>query len=136
MPNQPPVDPLDPFARRPEPDPAAIKGTTVQVRTADGVLLAGVPIRRDTVLVEAGGLTGEVTVIIDGQVVLATAAHEITKGSGSWHPLTALELPENTLPMVGHHVPPGMAGLAPENPDHHGVQTPFWCLIFPRMQGC
>ncbi|MDO5753319.1 hypothetical protein [Arthrobacter sp.] len=128
--------PLDSTPRS-EAGPDAPKDTSVQVRTAEGVLLVGVPIRRDTVLVEAGGLSGEITVTINGQDITAIDMHETPRSRDSWHPLTALELPENSLPMVGEHVPEGMAELIPGRSDRPDARVvPFWCLVFPRMRGC
>lgn len=120
--------PLPDSKPRPEPDGA------VPVRTAEGILLAGWPIRRDTVLVHAGGLSGPVTVTIDGREVQATATHESTRGIDSWQPLTALELPENSLEIRGERFPPDMADEEPRF--GHGARRAFWCIVFPRMRGC
>ena len=109
-----------------------------RVTLSNGVDLVGWAIRADTVVVQAAGLTGAVTVTIDGENIEVVEVLESQGVDGLSMPLTALELPEGSLPMTGETIP---AHLAPaehsgDGSSTMGARTYFWCLVFPRMRGC
>lgn len=110
-----------------------------RVTLSNGMHLVGWAIRADTVVVQASGLTGPITVTIDGQGLEVTEVIESQGVEGLSLPLTALELPEGSLEMHGETIPPHMAPPAPSNDGETttmGARTYFWCLVFPRMRGC
>ena len=109
-----------------------------QVTLNNGIDLVGWGVRADTVVVQASGLTGPITVTIDGQDVEVSEVIESNGVEGLSMPITALELPEGSLPMAGESIPPQMAPPepSPDEPQTMGARTFFWCLVFPRMRGC
>lgn len=110
----------------------------VAVRTENDVLLVGWGVRQDTVVVQAGGLQGPLTVTIGDQEIQATEIFEANQDIDSWQPLTALELPEGSLNLAGDLYPPHMLPEipSPDDPQTMGARVAFWCLVFPRMRGC
>lgn len=109
-----------------------------RVTLNNGIDLVGWGIRADTVVVQASGLTGPITVTIDGEDIDVTEVFESQGAEGLSMPITALELPEGSLPMAGESIPPQMAPPepSPDEPQTMGARTFFWCLVFPRMRGC
>lgn len=110
----------------------------IKVQTDDDLVLVGWAVRQDTVVVQAGGLTGPLTVTIGDREIEATEVFESEPALGSWQPLTALQLPEGSLNVAGEVFPPHMLsnGPAPDDPQTMGARVAFWCLVFPRMRGC
>lgn len=109
-----------------------------RVTLDNDMTLVGWAIRADTVVVQASGITGPVSVTIDDQQVEVTEIFASNGVEGLSMPLSALELPEGSLPMAGEVLP---AHLAPTQVDDGAsttmsARTFVWCLIFPRMRGC
>lgn len=109
-----------------------------RVTLDNGMTLVGWAIRADTVVVQASGITGPVSVTIDDQQVEVTEIFASNGVEGLSMPLSALELPQGSLPLAGEVLP---AHLAPTQVDDgtsttSSARTFVWCLIFPRMRGC
>lgn len=119
-------------------EPSPRLAEAVAVRTQNNVVLVGWAVRRDTVVVQAGGLTGPLTVTVGDREVEAIETFETTENVDSWQPLTALQLPEGTLELAGEFFPPHMLsnGVSPDDSETMGARVLFWCLVFPRMRGC
>lgn len=109
-----------------------------RVTLENGMTLVGWPIRADHVVVQASGLTGPITVHIDGADLEVTDVHESAGVEDFSMPVSALTLPEGSLDVPGEIIPPHLA--PPEHADNGtqtmGARTYFWCLVFPRMRGC
>lgn len=114
------------------------QASTYRVTLENGMTLVGWPIRADHVVVQASGLTGPITVRIDGQDVEVTNVYESAGVEDFSMPVTALELPEGSIDVPGEIIPPHMAPQeqADDGSQTMGARTFFWCLVFPRMRGC
>lgn len=115
----------------------------VPVTTVDGVRVPGWVVRRDLVVVQAGGLKQPISVTVDGVQVQAEIVHETTRDPADDQPWTALELPDGTLDVVGEYHPPTLpAAPRPAPPGDGdrvrtlGARVAFWCLVFPQLRGC
>jgi len=112
--------------------------STYRVTLENGMNLVAWPIRADHVVVQASGLTGPITVRIDGQDIEVTDVFESNGIEDLSMPMTALELPAGSLELAGESIPPHLAPLKQDDDGTKtmGAKTYFWCLVFPRMRGC
>src|SRR5699024_5526345 len=107
----------------------------VKVRIGDDMTLVGWAVRQDTVVVQASGLNGKLTVTVGDQEVPVADTFESIDDPDTSLPMTALQLPEGTLDVTGELFPPHMLtnGASPIDPQKMGARVAFWCLVFPRM---
>ncbi|WP_418908761.1 hypothetical protein [Glutamicibacter endophyticus] len=98
-----------------------------------GLLLTGWAIRRDTVLLEAGGLTRDCTVELNGEQVTPSEIQQGPRLPDSWRQVTVLHLPAGSLPVDGERAP---AGFEFPTDDRMGARVMFWCRLFPWLYGC
>ena len=111
----------------------------VLVTASDGVRVPGWIVRRDVVVIQAGGLKQPLRVR-DGKVhAEAGTVHESEAESCDAAPWTALELPTGTFDIEGEHYPPTLpenTGGVSKDGQRFQARVAFWCLVFPRMRGC